>query len=212
VKTRLCPPLSPAQAADLYGEMLADVLGATAGFAVRLRLAPILAVSPPAACAELARHAPVAYQVVAQRGPDLSARMAWAVAEQAAAGHDRILLRGSDSPSLDGAAFEEALAALDDHDLAVCPDLDGGYSLIGLRGPAPGLFDHPMSTARVLDDTLVRAGRLGLRVHVQPPHFDIDRFDDLRRLAAARAGGCQALCPRTLAWLDAHAMWPGSAA
>jgi hypothetical protein len=212
VKTRLSPPLSPAQAAELYHEMLADVLAATAGFAARLRLAPVLAVAPASACAELARRAPAAYQVVAQRGPDLPARMTWAVAEQAAAGRDPILLRGSDSPALDGAAFEEAVLALDDHDLAVCPDLDGGYSLIGLREPAPGLFDHPMSTARVLDDTLARARGLGLRVHVQPPRFDLDRFDDLRWLAAARADGCDALCPRTLAWLDSHALWPGAPA
>ena len=211
VKTRLSPPLSPAQAAELYRAMLADVLAATAGFAEHLRLAPVLAVTPPEACAELARHAPADYQVVAQRGADLSARMAWAVAEQAAAGRDRILLRGSDSPALDGGALSEALAALDDHDLVLCPDRDGGYNLVGLREPAPGLFEHPMSTGRVLEDTLASARWLALRVHVQQPRFDLDRYQDLRWLAAARADGCELLCPRTLAYLDAHALWPGAA-
>jgi len=211
VKTRLSPPLSPAQAAELYRAMLADVLEATAGFAERLRLAPVLAVTPPEACAELARHAPPAYQVVAQRGANLAARMAWAVAEQAAAGRDRILLRGSDSPALDGGALSEALAALDDHDLVLCPDRDGGYNLVGLREPAPGLFEHPMSTGRVLEDTLASARWLALRVHVQQPRFDLDRYQDLRWLAAARADGCELLCPRTLAYLDAHALWPGAA-
>jgi rSAM/selenodomain-associated transferase 1 len=212
VKTRLSPPLSPAQAADLYRAMLADVLDATADFAARRGLAAVLAVTPPEACAELAQHAPAVYQVVAQRGPDLSARMAYAVAEQAAAGRDRILLRGSDSPALDAAAVEEALAALEDHDLSVCPDQGGGYALIGLREPAPGLFDHPMGTARALDDTLERARGLGLRIHFQPLRFDLDHFEDLRRLAAARSRGCGPLCPRTLAWLDAHSLWPGASA
>jgi rSAM/selenodomain-associated transferase 1 len=211
VKTRLSPPLSPAQAADLYRAMLADVLDATASFAARQGLAPILAVTPPEACAELARTAPPAYQVVAQRGPDLAARMAWAVAEQAAAGRDRILLRGSDSPALDEATLAEAVAELASHEVVICPDRDGGYSLIGMREPVPGLFEHSMGTARVADDTLATARRRGLRVHLLAPRFDLDRWSDLRWLAEARAG-CQALCPRTLAWLDANARWPAPTA
>ena len=208
VKTRLSPPFSPEQAAAFYREMLTDVLVATDRMAAHLSLEPVLAVSPSGACAELAGMAPPGYQIVAQRGADLAARMAWAVAEQAAAGRDRILLRGSDSPTLDVATLGEALSALEDHDLVLCPDRDGGYNLIGLREPAPGLFDHPMSTARVLDDTLAGARALGLRTHLQAPRFDVDRVEDLRLLAAARAEGRGALCPRTLAYLDAEGLWP----
>lgn len=208
VKTRLCPPFTPDQAVDLYRAMLADVLEVTADAAARLGLDAVLAVSPAGACAELARSAPPAYRVVAQRGEDLAARMATAVAEQAAAGRDRILLRGSDSPALAGQVVAEAVAALDDHDLVLCPDRDGGYNLVGLRRPAPGLFDHPMSTERVLDDTLAGAARLGLRAHVQPARFDIDTAEDLRLLAAVRAEGGVAPCPRTLACLDAGGLWP----
>lgn len=208
VKTRLTPPLTPEQAAALYREMLADVLAASAAFASDLGLAPVLTVAPADAGAELARMAPPAYRVVAQRGADLAQRMAWAVAEQAAAGRDRILLRGSDSPALSAETLEQALAALDRHDLVLCPDRDGGYNLVGLREPAPGVFDHPMSTERVLDDTLAAARSLGLRGHVLAPGFDIDRFEDLRLLAAERAAGRAGVCPRTLAYLDAHGLWP----
>lgn len=212
VKTRLSPPFSLEQAAAFYREMLADVLVATDRIAKRLSLEPVLAVSPPEARAELAGMAPPGYQVVAQRGANLAARMAWAVAEQAAAGRDRILLRGSDSPTLDAETLEEALSTLDDHDLVLCPDRDGGYNLVGLREPAPGLFDHPMSTASVLDDTLAGARVLGLRVHLQAPGFDVDRIEDLRLLAAARAEGRGALCPRSLAYLDAEGLWPSAEA
>ena len=72
--------------------------------------------------------------------------MTWAVREAAAAGAQRILLRGSDSPTLDAEVVREALAALREFDLVLRPDYDGGYSLVGLRRPAAGLFDHPMST------------------------------------------------------------------
>lgn len=208
VKTRLCPPFSAEQAAALYRAMLADVLEASAGFASRLGLELLLAVTPGSACAELARMAPASYQVVPQRGASLAERMTWAVSEQAAAGHDRILLRGSDSPVLDGESVAQAFTALEEVELVLCPDRDGGYNLVGLRAPAPGLFDHPMSTERVLDDTLACAARLGLRTRVQPARFDVDRAEDLALLAAARAAGAGALCPRTLAYLDTHALWP----
>jgi glycosyltransferase A (GT-A) superfamily protein (DUF2064 family) len=133
--------------------------------------------------------------------------MEWAVREAAAAGADRILLRGSDSPALDVSVATSALEALESHDLVVCPDRDGGYNLVGLRRPAPGLFAHPMSTSRVLEDTLEGARRRGWRVAVQPARFDLDTVEDLRWLAAARAEGAEALCPRTLAYLDAQRLW-----
>ena len=35
VKTRMCPPLTPTEAAQLYGAMLDDILNASARFAAR---------------------------------------------------------------------------------------------------------------------------------------------------------------------------------
>lgn len=211
VKTRLCPPFTPEQAAAFYAEMLADVLDTTALHAARLALEPVLAVWPPEAVPHLAGQAPPVYRVVAQRGPGLAARMARAFDEQWAAGHTRVLVRGSDSPALDGEAFDQTLAALEGYDLVLCPDLDGGYNLVGLRTPAPGLFHHPMSTGRVLEDTLANAGRLGLRAHSLAARFDVDTHRDLERLAEVRAAGRAAGCRRTLAWLDARGLWPGDA-
>ena len=132
--------------------------------------------------------------------------MAAAVNDAAAAGELPVLLRGSDSPALSESAIVAALAALEDADLVVSPDLDGGYGLVGLRRPVRGLFDHAMSTPSVLSDTLSNAQRAGLRTARLPAHFDIDRIDDLRHLAAARAR-VPCACPRTLAYADAHDLW-----
>jgi glycosyltransferase A (GT-A) superfamily protein (DUF2064 family) len=101
-----------------------------------------------------------------------------------------------------------ALAALDEHDLVLRPDRDGGYGLIGLRRPVAGLFAHPMSTRSVLLDTLANAARAGLRTHVAEVGFDIDSPADFALLAAARRDGSAAACPRTLAFLDSHGLWP----
>lgn len=204
VKTRLCPPFTPEEAAGLYAALLEDVLEETSRIGRALGIATCLALDPPDAVAEFAGLLPAGMDLVAQRGDGLSARMEHAAASAFAAGHAPVLLRGSDSPLLGAETVAEALAALREHDLAVCPDLDGGYNLIGLAAPAPGLFDHPMSTARVLEDTLARARAAGLRARVLPAGFDVDTVDDLVHLRAASAPGAGQRARRTLAWLAAH--------
>ena len=87
------------------------------------------------------------------------------------------------------------------------PDRDGGYGWIGLRRPVPGLFDHAMSTATVLADTLARAAAAGLRVRQLAPHFDLDTAADLALLAVARQRGEAGECPRTLDAADALGVW-----
>lgn len=218
VKTRLCPPLSPGQAAELYGCLLADALEESERAARSLGLVPVVAVDPPDACAEIAASAPAGFRAVAQHGPDLGARMAHVARTAAAAGARCALLRGSDSPTLALPALREALRVLASADVAVSPDRDGGYGLVALgarallRGFAStSLFDHPMSTPTVLADTEERARRLELRVARVAPGFDVDRFEDLRRLAAERHTNAALPCPRTLALLDAHALWPAAA-
>jgi rSAM/selenodomain-associated transferase 1 len=210
VKTRLIPPFTAAQAADFYTAMLSDVLDATAEFAESLELAAVVAVHPGASCTAVARVAPAIFRVVPQRGADLGARMSWAVREAAAAGASRVLLRGSDSPTLGASAVHAALTALEEFDVVLGPDRDGGYSLVGVRKPNPGLFQHAMSTPLVLQNTLANAARLGLRTRLAESSFDIDLAEDLQLLASACAAGAAVLCPRTAAYLDANDLWPAS--
>jgi rSAM/selenodomain-associated transferase 1 len=208
VKTRFCPPFTAEQAAAFYACLLDDVLETSAAAAARLDLAPILYATPAEACAALAEQAPAGFRTLPQRGPDLAARMESALAESAAAGFAPLLLRGSDSPLLGETTLRAALDALAGADLAICPDLDGGYNLVALRRPAPGLFQHAMSTAAVLEDTLANARRLGLSARLLEPGFDLDAAADLAHLAAARREGRAGDCPRTLAFLDRHGLWP----
>lgn len=208
VKTRLTPPLSPCVAASLYAAMLDDVLAATAAAAPALGLEPVLAVHPPQAVALLARSAPAAVRVVAQCGADLGARLDHAVREAAAGGFDPILLRGSDSPALPIARLRDAVEELAEADVVVSPDRDGGYSLLGLHRPITGLFTHSMSTASALEELLDLVTRRNLRAELLAAASDVDTVDDLARLAATRATLPPCLCPRTLAFLDEHDLWP----
>jgi rSAM/selenodomain-associated transferase 1 len=207
VKTRMTPPLAPALAAELYGHLLDDVLAATGEAAAALGLEAVLAVHPPEAVGALAMRAPAAFRVIAQRGPDLGARMSFAVSEAAAGGFDPILIRGSDSPAVTTAALREAVENLTRADLVVSPDRDGGYNLVGLHRPVSGLFSHTMSVSSSLDQMLARAARRGLRTLCLAPGFDLDTVGDLAWLAAARARGDTLPCPRTLEFLDQSDLW-----
>jgi rSAM/selenodomain-associated transferase 1 len=203
VKTRLCPPLTPEAAARCYAAMLDDVLEAMSRAAPPLGLELALAVHPPESLAPFRARAP-GWRVFPQRGADLSARMEHAAAQELARRAERVLLRGSDSPALGPELLAAALEALGRCDVALSPDLDGGYNLVALRRFLPGLFAHPMSTSRVLEDTRAAARALGLTTELLAPSFDVDTAQDLELLRAARSRAAR-VCPRTYAWLEAHA-------
>jgi uncharacterized protein len=203
VKTRMSPPLSLDECAELYDEMLGDVLVASARFAAQLGLEPVIAFHPVDAAAEIISRAPPHFRIQTQRGEGLGQRMAHAASEAAAAGAERVLMRGSDSPGLPLACFEEALARLDaGDDVVLTPDQGGGYALIGLRRPEPRLFEMPMSTSTVLDQTLARARDLGLIASTTQSSFDIDVVGDLRLLNGIPPEKRADLCARTVQYLS----------
>ncbi len=179
VKTRLAPAIGAEQAAVLYEAMLLDIVDQHA----RSERDLALWYTPEDAEPWFREHLPAAYRLFAQRGPDLASRMRVFFQAHADEGYDRIVLRGTDSPSLPEERIEEAFAALDQADLVLCPDLDGGYNLVGLCAPCDQIFDIPMSIASVLDETLARAEHVGLFTHLLEAHHDVDTADDLERLA-----------------------------
>jgi rSAM/selenodomain-associated transferase 1 len=184
VKTRLCPPLDPAEAAELYRCFLLDRIAQVAALD---HATPVVAYAPADARDEIERLAP-GLRLLAQRGPDLGERLTHVFADLLAGGHRAAIATDSDTPTLPRRYLEQAIGALTDGDADVTlgPTEDGGYYLIGLARPAPLLFeDIPWSTDGVLAATLDRARRLDLRVAVLPGWFDVDTAADLDRLRAA---------------------------
>lgn len=210
VKTRMTPPLSPDVAAAFYREMLVDVLNESARACSELGLDGVLAVTPAASVSGFYEIAPRDFSVVAQSGKDLGARMAHEVSRSLAAGCSRVVLRGSDNPALGRDELARLHAALGSVDLAASPDPDGGYGAIGLRVPAHTVFDHEMSTRDVLQETLGHAREQGLTTTTTEGSFDLDSVDDLATLAALRNELPDDRCPKTLAFADAHGLWPRS--
>ena len=179
VKTRLCPPLAPEAAARLYGCFLTDTLEEM-GRLPGLHLA--LAYSPAEGRDFFHRLVPAGVSLSPQEGVDLGERMARAFDRGFTAGFDPVLLRGSDTPDLPGSVVREGaeVLAAGQAQVVLGPSPDGGYYLVGLKAPHPQRF-HPLawSGGTVLRDTLERARRLGLTVHLLPQWQDIDVWDDL---------------------------------
>jgi rSAM/selenodomain-associated transferase 1 len=180
-KTRLSPPLSLEQAARLYGGFLSD----TATMALGVSCERVSVVYPPGPGVEheLAAVLPPGVRLHAQRGSGLGAALADAFCSHLAEGFERVVLIGSDNPTLPPATIHAAFAGLDDHDLVIGPSVDGGYYLVGMDRPHLAIFEGiTWSTQVVYQQTLQRAAEQRLRVLSLTPWYDVDSAADLRRL------------------------------
>jgi rSAM/selenodomain-associated transferase 1 len=209
VKTRLCPPLSPAQACALHRAFAEDLLrlcGAVKQADV------ILSSDDPRHpfIVELARRHGV--PIRAQRGRDLGQRMAEAV-EALSRGRDGVVLVGADCPRLPAAYLREAVRRVP-KGVVIGPAEDGGYVCIGLPRPAPHLFRGiAWGGPRVLAETLARASSRGESPHLLPGLYDVDTAADLTRLRADLARLSPGVAPATRAALvaiDASAPAPSA--
>lgn len=185
VKTRLQPALNARQAADLHAQLVADSLArftARALCPVELHCAPD---TEHPLFQTLARYHSI--ECRPQQGRDLGERMGHAVARSLAAGHWPVVV-GTDCPLLDAAVLATACAALmAGHPAVLGPAEDGGYVLLGLRRPAPVLFqDMDWGTERVLARTRQILLGLGWDWAELAPLWDLDRPQDLHRYRQLR--------------------------
>lgn len=184
VKTRLCPPLDPAEAAMLYAAFLADTLSLCRGVA-GAEITLFHAGESPTADPREALPGAAGLPWLPQAGDDLGARMAAALHTLLADGPGpvRALLVGTDHPDLPAGRIEAAFAALERNDLVLGPTSDGGYYLVGLSRPIPGLFDGiAWSTEVVYLQQVERAAALGVTRATLPAWQDVDTPDDLAEL------------------------------
>lgn len=186
VKTRLCPPLTGEEAAELYRSFLLDKIEQVRSLEGTSRA---IAYTPEDSRAFFEEVAPD-FVLMPQRGRDLGRRLAAVFAQLFDEGYAAAVLIDSDTPTLPREFLARALdlVAAPSSDVVLGPSEDGGYYLIGLRAARPQLFeDMAWSTPRVLPETTRRAQALGLRVAWLPPWFDVDTKEDLERLRASVA-------------------------
>ena len=120
-----------------------------------------------------------------QEGRDLGERMSNAFARTFESGRDKVILIGTDCPTLQSQHLLQAFEALNHSDLVLGPAIDGGYYLIGMKGKAAYLFEGiAWSTSQVLSQTLHVASQHGLIVTLLPELDDIDTQEDWQRYSS----------------------------
>lgn len=174
-KTRLCPPLTPEQAAGVAAAALADTLAAVAGASAGRRVLVLDGAPGP--------WMPTGtwLEVIPQRGGGLDERLANAFAD---IGGPAFVI-GMDTPQIRPETLSHAVERLSASPAILGPALDGGYWGIGLRVPdRRALVGVPMSTADTCAAQLTRLRELGLDVDELEALRDIDTYEDA--LAVAR--------------------------
>ena len=195
VKTRLVPPLSPEEAAELGACFLRDIADNILAAAERASIRGFIAYSPAGAEGVLRPLLPPQIGLLAPRRSGLGASLCDAAADLLAAGYGAACLVNADSPTLPTAVLAAAAEALlrPGDRLVLGPAEDGGYYLIGLKRPHPRLFEEiAWSTPAVLRQTRERAASLALETVLLPPWYDVDDLNSLHRLLgelAAPPGG-----------------------
>lgn len=182
-KTRLNPPLSEEQAAQLYECFLQDTLETVRAVP---DVTPCVAYAPPDESDYFDNIAPD-FTLIPQCGENLGQRLDTVLRACLDRGFTHVAAINSDSPTLPAAYLSKAFDALEnpDTDAVFGPCEDGGYYLIGVTQPQPQLLlPVQMSTPHVLQDTLALAEEAEIRVTLLPTWYDVDSQEDLIRLRA----------------------------
>jgi len=117
-----------------------------------------------------------------QVGGDLGERMRNAFVAHLESGMEKVVLIGTDCPSLEGTHLVQAFEALEHSDLVLGPARDGGYYLIGMKRRADFLFEGiTWSSELVLSQTSTLAAEQGLHSSLLPILEDIDSLEDWER-------------------------------
>ncbi|MDN3453340.1 MULTISPECIES: TIGR04282 family arsenosugar biosynthesis glycosyltransferase [unclassified Psychrobacter] len=186
-KTRLQPALGIDGAARMARQLLLHSIDQAidTGFSVELCVSP----APTDPCWQVLDFLN-SLRWSAQADGDLGLRMLIA-SQQALQRFKKVVLIGTDCPSLTSACIQTAVQQLNQHDAVMIPATDGGYVLLGFRQVNESLFsDIIWSTASVATVTQQRMADLGWTLALLPPLHDIDEPKDLVHLPSG--------------WLDSH--------
>ena len=183
VKTRLCPPLQPDQAAELARCFLIDTVERVS------RLADLqvwVAFTPPDTEQLFRDLLPSSVRYLPQRGKDLGERELNVFVDLLEKEATSVAIMGSDIPSVPLEYVEAAFNLLRQSgcDAVFGPSSDGGYYFVGAQAVQPALFENiEWSTEKVLEQTLSQARLHTINVSLIPSWHDVDTEEDLRKLA-----------------------------
>jgi uncharacterized protein len=172
-KTRLCPPCTPDEAAELAAAALRDTLRAVGRCRAARRVVALDGMAGD--------WLPAGFEVIPQRGSSLDRRIAAAFMDVG----QRALLVGMDTPQLTPRILNDALTSLEGADAALGHTFDGGFWAVGVEEPSAAAFvGVPMSTHQTGAAQQQRLESMGLDVADLPLMRDVDYISDALNVAA----------------------------
>jgi rSAM/selenodomain-associated transferase 1 len=201
VKTRLSPPLSPEEAAELNICFLRDLAGSISQACLESSAQGVGIYTPLGSESVYESILPKDFFLIPQHGHNFGERLISAAQDLFKVGFESVCLINSDSPTVPASSFVEAANELAKPGgrIALGPSEDGGYYLIGLKKLHKGLFEEiDWSTERVFDQTMQHARQIGVDVHQLPYGFDVDDRATLARLREELLGP-ETSSPRNMA-------------
>ncbi|MFQ5601835.1 MAG: TIGR04282 family arsenosugar biosynthesis glycosyltransferase [bacterium] len=182
VKTRLGAQIGHEHAAALYRifiDKTFELVKQTSAYAASV------AFTPEYLADKFHALIPPEFKAFPQIDGDLGVRMLKAMQAVQLSGAKKIVVLGSDSPTLPASFIDRAFDRLDLNDLVLGPAEDGGYYLVGVKKPHEVLFQNiEWSSPAVLQTTLQLAAENRLSCHLLPNWYDVDDIDTLKRAAA----------------------------
>lgn len=181
-KTRLQVSLTPEECAELHVAFLLDTLDLTCAIK---NVSVFLAFTPKKQgqfFEKLFLEKSLSHRIVLlpQQGNNLGKRIYEAIKTVISQGYDRVIVIGSDSPTLQPDHVRKALENLETVDVCLGPSRDGGYYLIGMCQPHKGLFEGiPWGEGNVFEITLKKVRETGLKTLILPEWYDVDTPEDL---------------------------------
>jgi len=116
-----------------------------------------------------------------QQGKDLGDKMRQAFIDRFRQGYNKVVIIGSDSPSLPVSYIKKALDS--EKNLVLGPSIDGGYYLIAMKDKVAEVFRGvSWGTDKVLSETLQRIQDGGISFELLPIWYDVDFLEDLKFL------------------------------
>ena len=220
VKTRLIPPLTEEQAAQLNSSFLVDVATNVVAAAARAPIQGFAAYHPLGSERFFENLLPDGFKLLAPKEPTLGRSLIHAARDLFAEGYGSVCLLNADSPTLPTELLVETVRLLGEPGdrVVLGPAADGGYYLIGLKRFHQRLFQAiDWSTERVYRQTIARAGEIGLPAVALPEWYDVDDDASLAELArellaAAASPNCRRggyAAPSTTAFLKQLAATSG---
>ncbi len=206
IKTRLVPALSPSETEELSWCFLRDTIN-------RLEFIGLqnwFAVTPASCLNELSHLITNSNRVFDQQGDNLGSRMHHAFKQAFDHGHKPVVLIGSDLPTLPTAHITDSIRILQNGnaDIVFTPTRDGGFGLVAMANPSPGLMDCvEWSSPTTLQQVLTRARYLRLRWSLLPEWYDIDVGEDLVTLRheLETSEAARNAAPHTWRWMKRYA-------